>query len=156
MREIEGQGARFELLGGGSEVAGRSVWPNLQRAEDGGDIRRLDRSPILAADACMDQVNITAAPVRAALFDRQAIVGTNGKFHGAEVAAPDEIAPSVALSRHLVHVREVLAQIGIAGVDIAVLPLMTDRADIIRIEYQDIGLDCQNSKVIEDQVMRNI
>jgi hypothetical protein len=79
-----------------------------------------------------------------------------GKFDRDEIAAVDEVAPGAPPSRHLVQVGEVLARIEISGIDITVLTLMTDGADVVGIEYQDISLDCQSPDIADRQVVGNI
>jgi hypothetical protein len=53
----------------------------------------------------------------------------------------------------LVHVREVLAQIAVAGFDKTPAVLMSDSADISRVEDQDIGFDLQIPVIGHDQIM---
>ena len=63
------------------------------------------------------------------------------KLHRAQITILGKITPPTALPRHLVHVREVLAEIAVVRLGIAALVLTADSADKIRIDDNGIGFD---------------
>jgi hypothetical protein len=103
----------------------------------------------------VDHVNISFAPPGAAFFDGPAVARAGGKLHRAQIIALDEIAPVCAVSRHLVHVGKVVAQIAVARFYKASPVLMTNRADICRVEGHDIGFYFELADRGDDEIMGN-
>src|SRR6516162_7452509 len=141
------------LLRRRAEVSARLVWTHLQRTEGEIDISRLDWPPVHAADALVDDVDVPPAPSRSALFDCPAVAGADRKLHRGQVLAFDIVTPTAPFSCHLVHVREVLAQVAVVGLDIAALVLTADGTDEIRIDDDDIGFDRQIADIGGDQIV---
>src|SRR5262249_50947959 len=121
------------------------------------EIGGIDRSPVIATDARVDQVDKAATPTRPALFESETTVAAGGKLHRREVAARIlEIAPAIASTGHLIHVRKHFTQLAGDGFDVAILPLVSDGADVIRVEHQRIRLKGQRAEGADDEVVRNV
>src|ERR1700731_4363447 len=148
--------SRLSLLHRRPQIAARLIGPHQQRGDDVVDLRRADGTAILAANAGMDHVNMPEFPRRTALFERDAIVLAERESHAGQITAFDEIAPAAAVSRHLVHVREFLAQIAVAGLRGAAFVLRTDGADEIGIDDDDVRFDRQNPKSRHDQIVGHL
>ena len=145
----------MRLLRRRAQIAARFVGGDTQGTEDIVDVGRFDRAPIVAANARVDDIHPTDTPARPALFDREALARANRELHRRQIPIVEKIAPPATFSRHLVHVGEIRAQIAVSGLDGTVSVLMTNDADIIRIENHDIGFDCQRSEVGHDQIVGN-